>query len=248
MDKATEAGYRFGTTGTLDGKLVHELTLQGHFGPIYKVTTTQKLQEQKTLAPLSISILKLIYSEEVRQMAKGLTYQQELDYVITNEKRNNFIANLTIDQKGNTLLLFQFVEKHGKKLFELIENKAKEGRKVYFVSGATDSSDREAIRKIVENEKDAIICASFGVFSTGINIKNLHNVIFTSPSKSPIRVLQSIGRGLRIAENGQETKLYDIADDLHWRKKQNYLLKHSDERIKIYDHEQFKYKIYSINI
>jgi len=248
MDKATEAGYRFGTTGTLDGKLVHELTLQGHFGPIYKVTTTQKLQKENTLAPLSISVLKLIYSEEVRQRAKGLTYQQELDYVITNEKRNNFIANLAVDQKGNTLLLFQFVEKHGKKLFELIENKVNKNRKVYFISGATDSNDRETIRKIVEKENDAIICASYGVFSTGINIKNLHNIVFASPSKSPIRVLQSIGRGLRISENGQETKLYDISDDLHWNKKQNYLLNHSDERIKIYDREQFKYRIYNINL
>ena len=248
MDKASEVPYRFGTTGTLDGKLVHELTLQGSFGPVYKVTTTQKLQEANTLAQLNINIISLLYPEEIRELSKKLTYQQELDYVVTHPGRNKFVSNLALDQKGNTLLLFQFVEKHGKKLFELIENGAGPGRKVYFISGATESTDREAIRKIVEKEKNAIICASFGVFSTGINIKNLHNIIFASPSKSPIRVLQSIGRGLRKADNNQETQLLDMCDDLHWRKHKNYLLGHAAERIKLYEKENFKYKIYNINI
>ena len=248
MDKASEVPYRFGTTGTLDGKLVHELTLQGSFGPVYKVTTTQKLQQANTLAQLNISIISLLYPEEIRELSKKLTYQQELDYVVTHAGRNKFISNLALDQKGNTLLLFQFVEKHGKKLFELIENSAGKGRKVYFISGDTESTDREAIRKIVEKEKNAIICASFGVFSTGINIKNLHNIIFASPSKSPIRVLQSIGRGLRKSDNNQETQLLDMCDDLHWRKHKNYLLGHAAERIKLYEKENFKYKIYNINI
>jgi superfamily II DNA or RNA helicase len=248
MDKASEVPYRFGTTGTLDGKLVHELTLQGSFGPVYKVTTTRKLQQANTLAQLNISIISLLYPEEIRELSKKLTYQQELDYVVTHPGRNKFISNVALDQKGNTLLLFQFVEKHGKKLFELIENSAGKGRKVYFISGDTESTDREAIRKIVEKEKNAIICASFGVFSTGINIKNLHNIIFASPSKSPIRVLQSIGRGLRKSDNNQETQLLDMRDDLHWRKHKNYLLGHSDERIKLYEKENFKYKIYNINI
>ena len=248
MDKASEVPYRFGTTGTLDGKLVHELTLQGSFGPVYKVTTTQKLQQANTLAQLNINIISLLYPEEIRELSKKLTYQQELDYVVTHPGRNKFLSNLALDQKGNTLLLFQFVEKHGKKLFELIENCADKGRKVYFISGATESADREAIRKIVEKEKNAIICASFGVFSTGINIKNLHNIIFASPSKSPIRVLQSIGRGLRKSDNNQETQLLDVCDDLHWRKHKNYLLGHAAERIKLYEKENFKYKIYNINI
>ena len=248
MDKASEVPYRFGTTGTLDGKLVHELTLQGSFGPVYKVTTTQKLQEANTLAQLNINIISLLYPEKIRELCKKLTYQQELDYVVTHPGRNKFVSNLALDQKGNTLLLFQFVEKHGKKLFELIENGAGPKRKVYFISGATESTDREAIRKIVEKEKNAIICASFGVFSTGINIKNLHNIIFASPSKSPIRVLQSIGRGLRKADNNQETQLLDMCDDLHWRKHKNYLLGHAAERIKLYEKENFKYKIYNIDI
>ena len=248
MDKATETPYRFGTTGTLDGKLVHELTLQGLFGPVYKVTTTSKLQKLNTLAQLDINIISLMYDEETRKNSKGLSYQQEMDLVVTNKSRNIFVKNLVLDQTGNTLILFQFVEKHGKKLFEIVKDAAAEKRKVFFISGATDAVDREAIRHIVEKEKDAIIIASMGTFSTGINIKNLHNIIFASPSKSPIRVLQSIGRGLRKSDNEVATKLYDIVDDLHWKKHKNYLLHHSIERIKLYEKENFKYKIYSINI
>ena len=85
-----------------------------------------------------------------------------------------------------------------------------------------------------------------GTFSTGVNIRNLHNIIFASPSKSQIRVLQSIGRGLR--KSDRETKLFDIADDLHWKKRQNYTLLHSAERLKIYKKEQFKYKVIQVDL
>ena len=110
------------------------------------------------------------------------------------------------------------------------------------------ADDREAIRKIVEKQTNAIIVASMGTFSTGINIKNLHNIIFASPSKSQIRVLQSIGRGLRKADDGSTTTLYDIADDLHWKSRQNFTLLHSAERVKIYNKEQFKHKIIKIQL
>ena len=145
-------------------------------------------------------------------------------------------------------MLFQFVEKHGKVLFDLIESKADINRKVFFVSGNTEATDREAIRKITEGQKDAIIVASLGTFSTGINIRNLHNIIFASPSKSQIKVLQSIGRGLRQSDNGQITTLYDIADDLHWKVRKNYTLMHSAQRIKVYEQEQFNYKIIKVDL
>ena len=161
---------------------------------------------------------------------------------------NGIFKLFSIDLKGNTLILFQFVDKHGKPLHAMIRDKAHKDRKVFYVSGDTDTSDREQIRKIVENETDAIIVASLGTFSTGINIRNLHNIIFASPSKSQIRVLQSIGRGLRKSDNNTVTTLYDIADDLHWKKNMNYTLNHSAERIKIYNREQFKYTIHKIDI
>ena len=160
--------------------------------------------------------------------------------------RNKFIRNLTLDLSGNTLVLYNYVDKHGKPLFDLIEEKADEDRKVFFVSGGTDTADREAIRGIVEKMQNAIVVASLGTFSTGINIRNLHNVVFASPSKSQIRVLQSIGRGLRKSDDGRQTTLYDISDDISWKSRKNFSLIHSFERLKIYKNENFDYKTYKV--
>lgn len=246
MNKCTEAQYRFGTTGTLDGTQTHELVLQGLFGRVHKVTTTRTLQDNDTLAKLEIKRIVLEYKD--RDNFGKRSYQDEIDYIVRHEKRNNFIKNLALEQKGNTLVLFQFVEKHGKILFDLIEDKAHDERKVFFVSGATDTADREAIRKITEKQSDAIIVASLGTFSTGINIRNLHNIIFASPSKSQIRVLQSIGRGLRKSDDGRTTQLYDITDDISSGTRQNFALLHSYERLKMYKAENFIYKTYKLEI
>lgn len=246
MNKCTEAGYRFGTTGTLDGTQTHELVLQGLFGRTYKVTTTKELQDSDTLAKLQIKRIILEYAEEIRKEFGNRTYQDEIEYIVTNEKRNQFIRNLALDQKGNTLVLYNYVEKHGKPLFQLIEEKTDEDRKIFFVSGGTDTADREAIRGIVEKSKEAIVVASLGTFSTGVNIKNLHNIIFASPSKSQIRVLQSIGRGLRKSDDGRETTLYDISDDISWKSRKNFSLIHSSERLKIYEKEKFNHKSYKV--
>ena len=248
MNKCINAPYRFGTTGTLDGTETNKLVLEGLFGPTKTVTLTRDLQVQGTLAQIDISILLLRYHNDVCHMMEGKTYQEEMDYIVTNEKRNKLITNLALDQKGNTLVLFQFVEKHGKVLFDMMRDKAEDGRKIFYVSGEVDAADREQIRGIVEGQKDAIIVASLGTFSTGINIKNLHNIVFASPSKSQVKVLQSIGRGLRQSENGVATKLYDIADDLHIGSHKNFTLRHSAERIKIYTKEQFPYNIYQLDL
>lgn len=247
MNKCSEAAYRFGTTGTLDGTQTHELVLQGLFGRIHKVTTTRALQDNDTLAKLEIKRLVINYKDDTDFGKRS--YQDEIDYIVRHEKRNKFIRNLALEQKGNTLVLFQFVEKHGKILHNLIDEKAHEDRKVFFVSGATETSDREAIRKITEKQTDAIIVASLGTFSTGINIRNLHNIIFASPSKSQIRVLQSIGRGLRKSDDGRVTQLFDITDDLsNGTTQQNFALLHSYERLKMYKAENFIYKTYKVEI
>jgi superfamily II DNA or RNA helicase len=248
MNKSREAEYRFGTTGTLDGTKTHKLVLEGLFGRIYNVTTTKKLQDDNTLAPLDIKVLLLKYPEDVRKAWGKKDYHAELDFIVKNEARNRLITNLALDQNGNTLVLFQYVEKHGKVLYELIKNKAHSKRKIFFVSGEVDTNDREAIRQIVETQKNAIIVASLGTFSTGINIRNLHNIVFASPSKSQVKVLQSIGRGLRNSDDGSTTQLYDIADDLHWKSRKNYTLLHSAERVKIYARESFKHKIYEVEL
>ena len=248
MNKATEAPYRYGTTGTLDGTQTHELVLQGLFGKIYKVTTTKKLQDNDTLAQLNINRIVLDYSDQSKKEFGKRTYQEEIEYIVTQEKRNKFITNLSIDQKGNTLVLFNYVEKHGIPLFKMIQEKANEDRKVFYVSGDVQTSDREAIRGIVEKQKNAIIVASLGTFSTGINIRNLHNIVFASPSKSQIRVLQSIGRGLRKSDNDEPTTLYDIIDNISTESNMNFAWLHGQERLKIYQREQFNFKTYKVNL
>ena len=248
MDKCVNAGYRFGLTGTLDGTETNKLVLEGLFGKVYRVTSTAKLQEDKTLADLDISVLLLQYDEKLCRENQPRNYQEEVDFIVTHEPRNKFISRIALDQKGNTLVMFQFVEKHGQVLYDMIKDLAPEGRKVFFVHGGVDASDREQIRGIVEKQNDAIIVASLGTFSTGINIRNLHNIVFATPSKSQVKVLQSIGRGLRQSDDGSTTKLFDIADDLHVEKHKNFTLRHSGERIKIYTKEGFRYKIYPIKL
>ena len=249
MNKCTNAPYRYGTTGTLDGTQTHKLVLEGVFGAVHKVTTTKKLMEDKQLADLKIVCCTLNYTkdEERKFITKG-TYQEEIDWIVQNPQRNEIIKNLTIAQEGNTLLLFQYVEKHGKVLHEMIEKSVKKNRKVFFVFGGTDTQTREDIRAITERENDAIIIASYGTFSTGINIRNLHNIVFASPTKSRIRNLQSIGRGLRRGDQKVQCKLFDIGDDLSWKSKKNYTLNHLIERVKIYNEEGFDYKLVKIDV
>ena len=247
LNKCITTPYRIGTTGTLDGTKTHKLVLEGLFGSVYKVTTTKKLMVDKTLADLQIYDIILQYSEEIRKTVKGFNYQEEMDFIVQYNPRNIFIRNLALDQKGNTLVLFQYVEKHGKLLYDMIWSKC-EDRQVFFVYGGTDAEQRELVRQLTEKENNAIIVASYGTFSTGVNIKNLHNIIFASPSKSRIRNLQSIGRGLRTTEDKDKCNLYDIGDDLSWKNKKNYTLLHMIERIKIYNDEHFEYKLVKVPI
>lgn len=248
LDKCINAPYRIGTTGTLDGTKTHKLVLEGIFGTVKNVITTKKLMENNTVADLDITCLVLEYSDQERKLVKNMTYQEEMDWIVSHHKRNTFLKNLCTTQKGNTLVLFQYVEKHGKILHKLINDKVSESRSVFFVYGGTDTEQREQIRSLTEKENDAIIIASYGTFSTGINIRNLHNIVFASPSKSRIRNLQSIGRGLRKGDNKTSCNLFDIGDDISWKSKKNYTLGHMVERVKIYNEEGFKYKLVRVPI
>jgi len=248
MEKCVNAKYRIGTTGTLDGTQTHQLVLEGLFGPVYKVTTTKDLMDADDLAQLEIRILLLKYNDEYCKAVSKMKYQDELDFIVRYGPRNEFISDLATKINGNTLVLFQYVEKHGKPLHDILKKKVDKDRKLFYVSGETDVDTRENIRAITEREDNAIIVASLGTFSTGINIKKLHNIIFASPSKSQIRVLQSIGRGLRKSGDGINTIVYDIADDLHWKTQKNYTLNHAGERISIYSKEKFEYNINEIKI
>jgi superfamily II DNA or RNA helicase len=248
MTKLIDCKYRVGLTGTLDGAQTHKLVLEGLFGAVNKVTSTRKLMDKKQLSNLTVRCLILKHTEENSKIVANGKYQDEIDYLVGSNSRQNFIRNLSLKLEGNTLVLFQLVEKHGKNLHKIIDEKADNDRKVFYIFGGVEADEREAIRGIVEKEKNAIIVASYGTFSTGVNIKNLHNIIFASPSKSRIRNLQSIGRGLRLGDNKVSATLYDIADDLTYKSKENFTLKHFQERINIYTEEEFDYEIHNIDL
>ena len=256
LEKMPNTPFRFGFTGTLDGTHTHKLVLEGLFGSVHQVITTKELIEQKHLAEFKIKALILKYTDATRSDMKKKTYNEEIDFLMQCPERNNFIKNLALSLNGNTLILYHQVDKHGKLLYNLIKQKVDEGRKVFFVHGGVDGQEREQIRAITEEEQDAIIVASYGTFSTGINIRRLHNVVFASPTKSRIRTLQSIGRGLRKGggdkakglEAKQQATLFDIADDLTWKTRVNYTLKHFLERMKYYTEEKFPYKVHNIEI
>lgn len=240
------APWRLGTTGTLDGTSVNELVLEGLFGPKYIATTTEEQIKQGNLAKLNINIMRLIYPDSEKKQAK-FKYADEVKYITKHEKRNTFVAKLAAKINGNSLVMFRYID-HGQMLYDMIKSIVPENRKVFLIHGGTDTDERNDIRGIVEKEKDAIIVASIGTFSTGINIKNLHNLIFATPHKGRIKILQSIGRTLRIATDGRDTNVYDIIDDLCWKKRSNYALKHGLERVKHYAKEKLQYKVFELKL
>jgi len=250
MTKLYLCKYRFGLTGTLDGTQTHQLVLEGLFGPVEKVITTKELIEEKTLADLKIKCIILKHNN----IRERMTYAEELQFLGEHEGRNKFLAGLLINLPGNTLCLYQLVEKHGKPLYAEVKKSQSQGlfddrlRKVFFIYGNTSTTEREEIRSIVEKEKNSITIASYGTFSTGINIRNIHNIVLASPSKSRIRVLQSIGRGLRTSENKDSVLIFDIADDMTFRNQSNFTLNHFQERINIYNTEQFNYEIAKVKL
>tara|TARA_Y100000768_G_scaffold347060_1_gene295071 strand:+ start:2068 stop:3519 length:1452 start_codon:yes stop_codon:yes gene_type:complete len=245
MARSADCKYRFGLTGTLDGTQTHRLVLEGLFGKVTQVTTTKELMDDETLAKLDIDCVVLKHTDEECKRIRKYTYAEELNYIVSHTKRNKFIENLCKTIKGNTLVLFQLVDKHGVLLYNEIN---KLNKKVFFVYGGTTTETREKIRGIVENEKDSLIIASYGTFSTGINIRNINNIVFASPSKSKIRVLQSIGRGLRKMENKSSVRLFDIADNASYKSRQNFTYRHFTERLNIYKEENFNYKINKVKL
>ena len=240
MTKLHNAKYRFGFTGTLDGSKTHKWVLEGLFGECEQVTKTDDLIKEGYLSKFRIKVLLCKHAPQHFE-----SYHDEMEYLVEHKGRNNLIKNLVNDLDGNTLVLFNYVEKHGTPLYELINNNVESSRKVFFVHGGTDVEDREEVRNLTETESNAIIVASYGTFSTGINIKRLHNIVFASPSKSRIRNLQSIGRVLRKGEGKEIATLYDIADDIGG---QNYTLRHLNERVNIYNDENFKYEVIKVNL
>lgn len=249
VHKCVNADYRIGVTGTLNGEKIHSLQLESLFGPVKQVITTKELMNKNQVTNLSIKCLTLKYPEKLTKLTQKLKYQQEIEYLISCKERNIFIKNLALSLKGNTLLLYQYVEKHGDVLYKLIsESKFAKDKVVYYIHGNIKVEERETIRKAMETQNNVILIGSVGTVSTGTNIKNLHNIIFASPSKSRIRNLQAVGRVLRLNENKHTASLYDISDDLRYKKHINYTMLHFKERIKIYSSEKFDFKLINVDL
>ena len=246
MEKFINTKFRIGTTGTIDDKKVNTLSLVGLLGPVYKVISTKELMDAGQVVNLKINCIVLKYPEHICKAYKGMDYTEEIKFLVGYENRNRFIAKLVTSIKGNTLVLQNFVEKHGAILVRYIEELT--DRKVYFIHGGVDTEDRESIRKVLDTEKDVIIVATSSLMSTGVNIPSIENIVFAIPTKSSIRVRQSIGRGLRLKDGKTHCTLWDIADDLSYKKYTNTTMHHLEERIGIYSKEQFEYKITKLPI
>lgn len=246
MTKLINCPIRIGTTGTLDDTKTHKFVLEGLFGPVHEVTTSKELIDAKYLADLKIHCIVLKHPKVICKEMSTATYQQEINYIVSNDQRNVFICNMVEELSGNTLVLYQLVEKHGEILYEMM--KGITNKPISFIHGGVSTDEREAIRLTTEKKRNSIIIASYGTYSTGINIKNLHNVVFASPSKSRIRNLQSIGRALRRTDEKVIANLFDVSDDISHKAKKNYTLNHMLERLKIYNDQKFNYAIKTFNL
>lgn len=245
MNLAVNAPYRIATTATLQDEKINKLTLQGLFGQIKRYVTTKDLQDRGILAPLSIGVMVLKYSEDICKTYSKVDYKDEINFITNNPIRDAFTVNLALGMPGNTLVMFKLVE-HGKRLYEDIKRKT--NRPVYLIYGGVGADEREEIRKILNREKNAIAVVSVGTFAEGVNIKNINNLINAAPGKSRIKTLQAIGRTLRLSEDGTPSMLVDIADNFCFRTRKNHTFRHLEERIKMYNEEQFEYSICEVKI
>ena len=243
MEKLLICPDRVGLTGTLKDCKTHQLTLKGLFGPSKKMISTKELMERDQIAQMSVQIVHMEYPDEDKKLVRKMDYNDEVEFILRHEKRNTIIAKMASTLPGNTLVIFGRLD-HGKWLFEKIDA---EGKQKFYIAGSTDKDSREAARVFAE-ENDVVIVASLGVFSTGVNIRNLHNLVFAHPTKSKIKVLQSIGRVLRKAKDEKPAKVYDIVDDLKQGSRDNFALRHASERFKQYTNENFEWKINKLKL
>lgn len=242
MESCGHTPYRFGFTGTLDDLQVHQLILEGLFGTVTRVTTTHELMQQKHLSPLRVKMCVIQYPPDVCKSLRRAQYPDEVEAIVMDPGRLDVVARMALAATGNVLVLFNYVEKHGKPLHRRLQELAPE-RDIHFVSGEVPADDRERIRQWVEGNTNQIIVASYGTFSTGINIPSLQTLIFASPSKSKIRVLQSIGRSLRVTDDKAYAVLIDVVDDLRIGSYVNHTFRHAESRIQYYASERFPYSL-----
>ena len=249
LDMSTDIAYRIGTTGTIDKEKINELMIVGALGPVKKIITTKELMDAGSLSQMKINSFVLQYPEETCKTNKVLSYQDEISYICESQARNKFIMNLCLATSGVTIVFCNFVDKHLIPLYHMISEKAeKHGKQVFIIHGGVHPDERERIRKLVMTLDNAILICSYATAQAGLNIPNISNVVFASPSKSSIRVLQSIGRGLRVHVSKCVMNLFDIVDDMRYKKHENHAFRHFEERMKIYRVEKFDVSIKEFKI
>lgn len=244
------AAYRLGCTGSLTGDHIDEYTIRGSFGSVYQVIDNKEMISKNYSTPLNIKVIMLKYSENLSKSFKWLSYQDEVKLICECKERNIFIAKLINGfNDKNTLILFDKI-KHGMNIYKTIKSLLPD-RKIFFISGEIKTQVRNKIKDYIDNssERGLILIATYQTFSTGINLKNLHNLIFASPFKSRVRLLQSLGRMLRKAQNKDNATVYDLVDDLTYKSYKNNIFKHfSEYRLPEYDKSGFNCKIIKRNV
>lgn len=235
--------HKFGFTGTLPSDAIDKWNVIGKFGSILTEKASHELREQNFLANVEAKVLRIKYVNQVNKPtvtkdSKGnklstAEYRAELEFIYHNKYRNNIIQQLCAGFNNNILILVNHLQ-HGDALYQKLNN-ALVSKSVQYIKGEVDLQEREEVKKQMEQDNNMVVIAMSSIFSTGINIKNIHMIIFAAGGKSSIRVVQSIGRGLRKNENKQKLSLIDVQDMLR------YGADHGNERLKIYNKEKIKY-------
>lgn len=240
VNACVNAQYRFGFTGTMPKDKLSQLTIKGLFGPVKTLQTSKKAMEDGYISNLKIHCLALEWDEQTSKIQRKnhKDYIDEVNFICASNSRNDFICKLAKELKGNTLILTARVESHGKILYNLLKEKT--GKEVFYIFGEVPADERERIRKMLETKNDCIIIGNFQILSTGWSVKNIHNGIFAFPTKSFVRVVQSIGRGLRLNNNKDIFTLYDLADNFQ---EKNMTWKHFLNRCEIYAEQEFDWDV-----
>lgn len=243
--KLIKTSHKFGFTGTLPSELLDQWNIVGKIGPILYEKQSIELRDNKQIANIHVQILIFNYINKPTLSSPNMfsptkAYEEETEFIINSSLRNNKIASLCANLEKNALVVCERIS-HGTLLYNTLSNICK-FKKIYFIQGSVDVEVREQIRMLMEKENNIICIAISKIFAEGINIKNLHYIIFASSSKAKIKILQTIGRGVRLHPLKTKLYIFDIADNLR------YGNKHLKERIKLYETEKIKFKTSEIQI
>lgn len=223
---------KFGFTGTLPESQLDKWSIIGKLGPVIYEKTSYELRLEDHLANVSVKVLELSYSQRITYTTQN-RYREELEFIYNSGERNTFLMKLCEKLPNNILVLVNHIN-HGEILQEYL--KTLTNKQVYFIRGEVAVEEREEIKQIMENNHDVICIAISAIFSTGVNIKNLHNIIFAAGGKSFVRTVQSIGRGLRKHASKDKLVIMDVCDMLP------YGIRHCEKRKEIYEKEKIQYK------